>query len=223
MNENEEELPSFKIVMLGPSGVGKTSIINRYIKQSFEKETLSSTGVCFNSKTLTYPETKESCKIDVKIYLNIFYIQLWDTAGQERYKSITRIYYQNSDSIIFVYDITDNKSYESLKSIYEDVKERIDISKVLVYIVGNKIDRYDAIEVKREEAEEYAKSINGNFRLVSALNCAGIKELFEEIGRTLIDNNKEEPKPEINQAENMTNIELKTDDIKLPKKKRCCK
>ena len=208
--------------MLGPSGVGKTSIINRYIKQSFEKETLSSTGVCFNSKTLTYPETKESCKIDVKIYLNIFYIQLWDTAGQERYKSITRIYYQNSNSIIFVYDITDFKSYESLKLIYEDVKERIDISEVLVFIVGNKIDKYDAIEVKREEAEEYAKSINGKFRLVSALNCAGIKELFEEIGKDLINKNKRIAKPANNQMENMKNIELKTDDIKLPKKKKCC-
>ena len=224
MDELEEEIPSFKVVMLGASGVGKTSIINQYLRQTFDNDTLTTTGVCFNSKTLTYPEIKESCKLDVKIYLKYFInLQLWDTAGQERYKSITKIYYQKSNCIIFVYDITDIKSYEYLKTTYEEVKESTDISKTLIYIVGNKSDKYDVQQVKKEEAEKYAKSINGNFRLVSALNCAGIKELFEEIGRTLIDNNKEEPKPENNQAKNMTNIELKTDDIKLPKKKRCCK
>ena len=67
MDEFEEELPSFKIVMLGTSGVGKTSIINRYLKESFDKESLTTTGVCFNSKVLTFSDTHESCKIDVKI------------------------------------------------------------------------------------------------------------------------------------------------------------
>ena len=78
-----------------------------------------------------------------------------------------------------------------------------------------------------KEAEEYAKSVNGIFRLVSALNANGIKELFEFIGKTLYDKNKKEIKENNNnnnnQTENMKNIELKTDDIKIPKKKGCCK
>ena len=100
------------------------------------------------------------------------------------------------------------------------------MSQVLVCIVGNKIDKYDTSQVKREEAEEYAKSVNGIFRLVSALNANGIKELFEFIGKTLYDKNKKEIKENNNnnnQTENMKNIELKTDDIKIPKKKGCCK
>jgi len=64
---DEDNLPSFKIVLMGASGVGKTSIINRFLKHSFEEETFTTTGICFNSKTLTFEDTKESCKVDVKI------------------------------------------------------------------------------------------------------------------------------------------------------------
>ena len=64
---DEDNIPSFKIVLMGSSGVGKTSIINRYLKHTFEEEILSTTGICFNSKTLTFEETNETCKIDVKI------------------------------------------------------------------------------------------------------------------------------------------------------------
>ena len=68
MDELEEDnIPSFKIVLMGVSGVGKTSIINRYLKHTFEEEILSTTGISFNSKTLTFEETNETCKIDVKI------------------------------------------------------------------------------------------------------------------------------------------------------------
>ena len=68
MDELEEDnIPSFKIVLMGVSGVGKTSIINRYLKHTFEEEILSTSGICFNSKTLTFEDTNETCKIDVKI------------------------------------------------------------------------------------------------------------------------------------------------------------
>ena len=65
--EEEDNMPSFKIVLIGTSGVGKTSIINRYIKQSFDNDVLSTTGICFNSKILNFSETNDSCKIDVII------------------------------------------------------------------------------------------------------------------------------------------------------------
>ena len=68
MDELEEDnIPSYKIVLMGVSGVGKTSIINRYLKHTFEEEILSTSGICFNSKTLTFEDTNETCKIDVKI------------------------------------------------------------------------------------------------------------------------------------------------------------
>ena len=67
--DEDENIPSFKIVLMGSSGVGKTSIINRYIKKEFDEEVLTTTGICFNSKILKFQETNDSCKIDV-IYKN---------------------------------------------------------------------------------------------------------------------------------------------------------
>ena len=63
--EEDDNIPSFKLVLMGSSGVGKTSIINRYIKEAFDCEVLTTTGICFNSKILNFPETNDSCKIDV--------------------------------------------------------------------------------------------------------------------------------------------------------------
>ena len=68
---NEENLQSFKVVLMGDSGVGKTSIVNRYIKDTFADNIISTTGVCFFSKILEFPELKKSCKLDV-IIINIY-------------------------------------------------------------------------------------------------------------------------------------------------------
>ena len=224
----EDNIPSFKIVLMGSSGVGKTSIINRYLKHTFDDETLTTTGICFNSKTINFEATNDSCKIDVKILNYKFYkIQIWDTAGQEKYKSITRIYYQKSDAIIFVYDITDLKSYEDLKVLYEEVKENIDISKVLVCIVGNKSDKYNLQQIKKEEAEKYAESIKGIYRCVSALSYFGIKELFESIGNELMKEYRKESGASVpkNVPKKVAkNVSLKNDNLKKDKKGGgCCK
>ena len=194
MNGGKKEaknMQSFKVVLMGDSGVGKTSIVNRYTKGTFDNSILSTAGVCFSSKMLDFPDLKETCKLDVKKFNIIYYIiQIWDTAGQERYKSITKIYYQKSDAILFVYDITKKSSFDNLKVLYNEVKEAIDVSKILVCVVGNKNDQYMNEEVPKEKAEEYAKSIKGLYRCVSALdtNSGGISELFETVGKELFEN-----------------------------------
>ena len=116
--------------------------------------------------------------------MNLF--QIWDTAGQERYKSIAKVYYQKSQAIIFVYDITNKESFKKLKEIYYEVKDARDITKVRVFIVGNKNDLYSKEEITKNEGKEYAKTINGTYRCVSALTSDGILELFECIGKTLL-------------------------------------
>ena len=110
-----------------------------------------------------------------------------------------------------------------MKTIYEEVKENIDLSKVLVCIVGNKSDRYNFQQVKKEEAENYSKSINGIFRCVSALNSYGVKELFEYIGKTLM-NGTRKKSITTTKVKPVKNISLKTDDNKKRKKEGgCCK
>ena len=181
-----KNIQNFKVVLMGDSGVGKTSIVNRYTKHKFENNLLSTSGICFFSKLLDFPEIKESCKLDVIIIFLIMKIklQIWDTAGQERFKAITKIYYQKSDAIIFVYDITNLESFKSLKNLYNEVKQSIDLNKVLIFVIGNKNDLYEIEEIKKDEAENFAKSINASYRCVSALKDSGINELFDFVGRS---------------------------------------
>ena len=225
MNTYEEgyNLQSYKISLLGESGVGKTSIVNRYIEGKFEGNTLSTQGVCFFSKLLEFPETKQSCKLDVNIILfYLIYIkskQIWDTAGQERYKSITKIYYQKSNAIIFVYDITNLSTFNSLKQLYNEVKEAIGQKNFLPYIVGNKSDLYEKEVVPKSESEEFAKSIEADIRYISALNGSGIKELFELIGKALLNNKGKEDNKE-DTKDKKKKFSLKKDTNK--KKKKCC-
>ena len=129
---------------------------------------------------------------------------MWDTAGQERYKSITKIYYKKSDAIIFVYDITNKESFDNLKNSYNEVKQIVDFNKIFCYIVGNKNDQYLVEQVKKEEAQKYANSINATHRCVSALEGSGINELFDFIGRAFFkkkDNFSESIKADKNNKE----------------------
>ena len=222
--EDDKKLKNYKVVLLGDSGVGKTSIVCRYIKNTFDNQLLSTAGVCFFSKNIVLPEIKQSCKLDVIIFiLIILNIQIWDTAGQERYKAITKIYYQKSDAIIFIYDITSIESFEALKKTYNEVKQTIDIAKINIFIVGNKNDLYLNQQVKKELALEYAKSINAHHRIVSALNDEGIKELFEAVAESFFQNDEKQTKV----SEDSNNKEFvlipETKQLKLKnKRKGCC-
>ncbi len=113
-------------------------------------------------------------------------------------------------------------TFNSLKNLYNEVKQSIDLNKVLIYVVGNKNDQYEHEQVKKETASQYAKSINAKFRLVSALNSTGIVELFENIGRTFF--NKGEIEPEEPIVENKE-FSLSPDDKETKgkkDKKKCC-
>jgi small GTP-binding protein len=148
---------------------------------------------------------------------------LWDTAGQERYKSITKMYYKKSDAIIFVYDITNKESFENLKNLYKEVNQIIDFSKIFCYIVGNKNDQYLLEQVKKEEAQKYANSINAIYRCVSALEGSGINELFDFIGRAFFkkkDNFSKNAEADKNNKEFSLDPNAKEKDKK--NKKSCC-
>ena len=97
-----EEEPEYKVIFLGNSGVGKTQLINSILGNKFDSESLSTTNATFLSKY-------------IKIKKKNYKINLWDTAGQEIYKSITSLFVKGSCIVIFVYDITDQTSYDDLE------------------------------------------------------------------------------------------------------------
>ena len=224
MNKDASNLVTFKIVLMGASGLGKTSIMNRYISGSFNDKVLASIEIGFSSKILNILEFEESIKIDVTIkYLLIIKIQIWDTAGQEKFKSITKIYYQKSDAIILVFDITNINTFNALQKLYEDIKQTIDVSKVLFFVVGNKNDLYENEEVTKEEAINYAKSINAEYMCVSALKPSGIEELFEAVGTKLLKKEKsEQNENEVSLAPSSTILDKDNKKKGKNAKKNCC-
>jgi len=182
----ENEL-TVKAVLLGESGVGKTSIISRFIDNSFEKNKKSTTGADYTGKTMYFDEYGGK-KIKFEI---------WDTAGQEIYRSLTKIFYKDAKIAVLVYDITKRETFEELKKYwYNQIKESA-TPDIIIAIAANKCDLYEDEKVKEEEGREFAKEIGAYFKLTSAFLNSGIEELFKTIGVKFLDDyinnlNKEE-------------------------------
>ena len=182
----ENEL-TVKAVLLGESGVGKTSIISRFIDNSFEKNKKSTTGADYTGKTMYFDEYGGK-KIKFEI---------WDTAGQEIYRSLTKIFYKDAKIAVLVYDITKRETFEELKKYwYNQIKESA-TPDIIIAISANKCDLYEDEKVKEEEGREFAKEIGAYFKLTSAFLNSGIEELFKTIGVKFLDEyinnlNKEE-------------------------------
>ena len=170
--ENEEN--NFKIVLIGESGVGKTSIISQFIDKVFEPELQTSTGGSFSSKELIFDNGKT------------LKLEIWDTAGQEKYRALTKIFYKSASAALLVYDITKRKTFEELKSYWIlQIKESAP-KNIITAIVGNKEDLLDKEEVDEKEARNFAEDNGALFFTTSAKNSVGINELFFEIGKKYI-------------------------------------
>ena len=157
---------SLKIVIVGEAGVGKTSIISQFIDKFFDDELQASTGASFSAKILSFDNGKS-----VKI-------ELWDTAGQERYRSLTKIFFQNSSAVAFVYDITRLNSFDEIKNYWlKQIKESAP-NNIIKALVANKYDLIDKEQVDEEEARKLAEDNDCLFYLTSAKKSVGVKELF---------------------------------------------
>ena len=161
-----------KVVLLGESGVGKTSIIAQFTSGKFDPDCVTSLSAQFISKTIEFENLQKAIKFDI-----------WDTAGQEKYRALAKIFYKDAKVIILVYDITDQRSFDEVKSYwYEMVKTNAD-SDAMIAIVANKNDLYDNAQVSEEEAKEFAKSVGAIFQSTSAKSDSGITTLFDNIGQ----------------------------------------
>ena len=161
-----------KVVLLGESGVGKTSIIAQFTSGKFDPDCVTSLSAQFISKTIEFENLQKAIKFDI-----------WDTAGQEKYRALAKIFYKDAKVIILVYDITDKRSFDEVKSYwYEMVKSNAD-SDAMIAIVANKNDLYDSAQVSEEEAKEFAKSVGAIFQSTSAKSDSGITTLFDNIGQ----------------------------------------
>ena len=200
-------LDTYKVVLIGESGVGKTCIINQFNDGKFDPNSKISISAQFCRKKIDLPNG-ESITMDI-----------WDTVGQETFRSITQIFYTHAKVAVIVYDVTNKKSFEEAKNYWYKKIQELDDKDIIIAIVANKYDLYEKKQVPNEEGEAYAKSIKAIFGFTSAKNNTGIKTLFENIAMKI--------KQKKNNKSNETNINnINNEKISLINKKnnkiKCC-
>ena len=154
----------FKIVIIGDSGVGKSNLLSRYLKNEFSLDTKSTVGVEFATQRLEIQNFK------VKV-------QIWDTAGQERYKSITNAYYKGAKGALLVYDITKKETFENIDKWIFELKRNGDEDLTLV-LIGNKCDLESQREVCKTIGNDKARLYNCAFIETSALSAENVEKAF---------------------------------------------
>lgn len=184
-------LRKFKLVFLGEQSVGKTSLITRFMYDSFDNTYQATIGIDFLSKTM-YLEDRT------------VRLQLWDTAGQERFRSLIPSYIRDSTVAVVVYDITNANSFHQTSKWIDDVRTERG-SDVIIMLVGNKTDLSDKRQVSMEEGERKAKELNVMFIETSAKAGYNVKQLFRRVAAALPGMDSTENKP----PEDMQEVVLK--------------
>ncbi|KAF2459135.1 ras family-domain-containing protein [Lineolata rhizophorae] len=164
-------LKKFKLVFLGEQSVGKTSLITRFMYDSFDNTYQATIGIDFLSKTM-YLEDRT------------VRLQLWDTAGQERFRSLIPSYIRDSSVAVVVYDISNKKSFENTRKWVDDVRGERG-NDVIIVLVGNKTDLNDKREVTTAQGEDEARRHNLMFIETSAKVGHNVKTLFRRIAQAL--------------------------------------
>jgi small GTP-binding protein len=199
-DENYDE--KIKIMIIGESKIGKTSLISRYCNNQFYGAYLSTIGIDFQIKNLILNNKN-------------IRLQIWDTAGEERYRNIAKNYFQSSDGFVIVYDISNSETFEKLDYWIEQIKTNSQESSKMI-LFGNKSDIEDSRQVSKEEGKEYAIKYNLNFFEVSAKEGTNVKEGFECFVKEIL--NSFSP----NENYKKRKSKLLSVPIELPKKKSSC-
>ena len=194
-----EEEPEYKVIFLGNSGVGKTQLINSVLGDEFDSDSLVTTNATFFSKY-------------IKIKKKTYKINLWDTAGQEIYRAITSLFIKGSCIVIFVYDITDQTSYDDLEFWIEKAQDILE-NNCIYAIVGNKIDLFCDQKVQEDTFKKLAESKEFYFSQLSAkAEPQSVKDFIGMLLEKYIDKF----------GEKKGEIKIKINEKKSSKKLHCC-
>lgn len=168
-----------KLVMLGDSGVGKTSIALRFVHNSYQPFVEATIGATYLSRNLAVVEPNDDGTTTTTPSKGVE-LKIWDTAGQERYQSLTPLYFRGAGAALLVYDVTKLHSYQTLQRWVRELKHT-GPENVLLTIVGNKSDLSLERTVLQEDAQAYAESIGAVYLEASAKTGENVLQIFESI------------------------------------------
>ena len=200
-----------KILTLGYTDVGKTSILLRFTKNTFHDKYVSTIGIDFKGRTLTLGNN------------TIVKVVVYDTAGQERYKGLVKSFYKKADGILLTFDLCNKESFDKLDFWVKELKEYTGLQDLYIVLVGNKNDKKEERQISYEEAKEYAKKNNfeGYYEVSAKLDeGGGINNLFYDVTKgtlkKILMKNKED--------DGQQNIRLSICEMKeiKEKNKACC-
>lgn len=187
-NGIQNKISQFKLVLLGESAVGKSSLVLRFAKGQFHDFQESTIGAAFLTQTV--------CLDDVTVKFEI-----WDTAGQERYHSLAPMYYRGAQAAIVVYDLTSKDSFNRAQSWVKELQRQASPN-IVIALAGNKIDLSNKRAVETEEAENYAIENGLLFMETSAKSAMNVNEIFMAIARKLPKNENSNSERGLNLSEN---------------------
>ena len=197
----------FKVLLLGNSDVGKSSMLLRFVDSVWNDAFTPTIGVDFKVKTLEINNKR------VKM-------QIWDTAGQERFRTVVSTYFRGAHGILLLYDVTNKDSFKNLENWLIEIEKNSN-QKVLKILIGNKCDLTEDREITTEEGQTFANRNGMEFMETSAKMNTNVSEAFTTLGKLMIEFNS---KTNTNQGQKSGEVKtLKSNSGKdLKKKKKCC-
>lgn len=159
---------NFKILFLGDTSVGKTSLLLRITENAFNSEGIPTVGVDVKYKYISFNSKK-------------IRVDLWDTAGQERFRGIAKNYFRGAHGIIFVFDVTNKKTLDTLKTWIHDAKSNLPSDMSEMIVVGNKIDNEEKREVSKKNFEDFGEKQNIEIFEASAKTGQGVDEFMKRL------------------------------------------
>ena len=212
MAEIDEYEMMIKVILIGDSGVGKTNIMSKFLKNQFLEDSKATVGVEFGSKLFI----QQGHKIKA---------QIWDTAGQEKYKAITSAYYKGSKGALVIYDITQKETFANIEKWVNDLKCKGD-PKITIIIIGNKNDLEEKRQISKEQGEEKAKSFGCAFLETSAFSGDNIEKAFEMMVKEIYDKFTSDiggdDEEELDSNEKGEDLKLEKVNPDNNEKKKCC-